>query len=193
MNGGDNVNTAPELSEKTKAKLSELRALSARAEGGDKEARKELRRVLRESSPDVVARASDFGRWGQGILAETISANEPLQKEAILRRLDFMRAEVAGENPTPLEVLLTERVVSSWLLVEVLETLMNAQLKRDSGLKRPPVSYLKFIIGWLESAHRRYLASIRELARVRKLQSNVPGIQYNTQVNLSSGDDRSQE
>jgi hypothetical protein len=36
----------------------------------------------------------------------------------------------------------------------------------------------------LESVQRRYLASIQALARVRKLQSNTPGIQVNTQVNV---------
>jgi len=90
-------------------------------------------------------------------------------------------------------VLLTERVVSLWLVVEVLEALMNAQLKRGDDFPRAPTSYLKFIIGWLESAHRRHLSSIRELARVRKLQSNVPGIQYNTQINLPTTSDQREE
>jgi len=37
----------------------------------------------------------------------------------------------------------------------------------------------------LESATRRYLAAIQTLARVRKLQSNTPGVQYNTQINVA--------
>jgi len=176
---------ALELPEETKARLHKLHALSKEAEAGNKEARKELRRVLRESSPEIVTRCSDFARRGQAILAETMAAGEPLMEEAVLRRLDLMRAEVAGEDPTPLEVLLTERIVSLWLVVEVLEALLNAQLKRGKGVPRTSPSYLKFIIGWLESYHRQYLASIRELARVRRLQSNTPGVQVNTQINLS--------
>jgi len=39
----------------------------------------------------------------------------------------------------------------------------------------------------VESATRRYLASIRELARVRKLQSGTPPMQVNTQVNVLRG------
>jgi hypothetical protein len=181
------VKQALELPPDVQERLAELRILSETAEKGDKEARRELRKALRETTPEVVAKASDFARKGQRILAETISAGEPLMEEAICAKLDLMRAEVCGENPTPLEVLLTERVVSCWLLVEVLEALMSAQLKRDRDLKRPSISFLKFIVGWLESAHRRYLSSIRELARVRKLQSNTPGIQYNTQINVSPG------
>jgi hypothetical protein len=36
----------------------------------------------------------------------------------------------------------------------------------------------------LEGATRRYLAAIRELARVRKLQAGAPPVQVNTQVNI---------
>jgi hypothetical protein len=35
-----------------------------------------------------------------------------------------------------------------------------------------------------ESAHRRYLAAIRELARVRRLQAGAPALQVNTQINI---------
>ena len=187
------MSTAPEFAKSTKEKFAVLRTLSEKAENGDKEARRELRRAVRESSPEVISRASDIGRRGQWVLADTIAGGMPLMEEAIVTRLDLMRVEVAGENPTALEVLLTERVVSSWLVVEILEALMNAQLKRGEGVPRASTSYLKFIIGWVDSAHRRHLSSIRELARVRKLQSNVPGIQYNTQINLPTTSDQREE
>lgn len=176
---------ALELPEEMKAKLRELQDLSEVAEAGDKKARKELRQELRAASPEIVAKCSDIAGRGQLILAETMSAGKPLMQEAILVRLDSMRAEVAGENPTPLEVLLTERIVSTWLFVEVQEALLNAQLKGGSGVKRCPPSYLKFMIGWLDSAHRRYLVAIKSLAQVRRLQSYTPGVQFNTQINVS--------
>jgi len=176
---------ALELPKETKARLAQLQALSDQAEAGDKDARRELRKAIRGSSPEIVARCSDIARQGQLILAETMAAGDPLMEEAIPARLDYMRAEVAGENPTPLEVLLTERIVSAWLIVEVHEVLLNAQLKRGSEVKRCPPSYLKLMIGWLDSAHRRYLAAIKSLAQVRRLQSNTPGVQFNTQINVS--------
>lgn len=186
---------ALELPEETKAKLRELQLLNEEAEAGNKEARKKLRRVLRASSPEIVARCSNIAERGHLILAETMAAGDPLTEEAILARLHFMRAEVAGENPTPLEVLLTERIVSAWLFVEVQEALLNAQLKRGSAkIKGCPPSYLKFMIGWLDSAYRRYLAAIKSLAQVRRLQSNTPSVQVNTQINVSPearGEERS--
>jgi hypothetical protein len=36
----------------------------------------------------------------------------------------------------------------------------------------------------LEGATRRYLAAVRELARVRKLQATAPPVQVSTQVNV---------
>ena len=35
-----------------------------------------------------------------------------------------------------------------------------------------------------EQELRRYLAALKTLAQVRKRRSNIPGIQYNTQINL---------
>jgi transposase len=36
----------------------------------------------------------------------------------------------------------------------------------------------------LDSAHHRFLAAVKSLAQVRRLQSNTPGLQINTQINL---------
>ena len=116
-NGGGCVSQEPELRDETKAKLGELRALSERAEAGERGARRELRRAVRDSAPEVIARASDIARKGHKMLISTASAGDPLMEEALVARLDVMRAEIAGEYPTPLEMLLTERVVSCWLLV----------------------------------------------------------------------------
>lgn len=161
-----------ELPADVKERLDELRDLSERAEGGDDEARYELKSTLRQSSPELVVRASDIGRKAQHMLIGTAAARDPLTEYALSGRLDMLREELAGENPTALEVLLVERVVACWMLVELFEVLMAAQLSRDNK-HHVPLSYLKHMIKWQESANRRYLASIRELARVRKLQSTT--------------------
>jgi hypothetical protein len=179
---------AIELSDESKQALEELRTLSEKAEAGDKEARRELKRAVRNSAPEVIARASDTARTGQKILARATAAGNPLYHEALIARLDMLRAEIAGENPTPLEVLLTERIVSCWMLTTLLEVLLAAQYQRGESTdgKRASPSYLIQQSRILESATRRYLAAIRELARVRKLQAGVPqpGVQFNTQINV---------
>jgi hypothetical protein len=185
-----------ELPKDVKNRLGELQTLSERVEGGDKNARKELRKALRESAPEVISRASDIGRRGQWALIKTVSANDPLTEEALVARLDLMRAEVAGPEPSPPEVLLTERICSLWLLIEVLEMLVSAQLSAAlPPEQRSPMSYLQHVFKWQESANRRFLSAMRELARVRKLQNNTPAVQFNTQINLETtgGDQRGEE
>ena len=188
MKALENVRRVVERPEEIKQRLEELRALSEAAEAGDKGARQELRRVLLESSPEVIARASDVGRKSRHLLAATASGEDLLTECALSAQLDIMRADLVSENPTPLEVLLAERIVSAWMLHELLEVLTSAQLWRGaSGAHRMPHSYVKFYIQWQEQAHRQLLSAIKTLAQVRKLQSNTPGIQFNTQVNLERG------
>jgi hypothetical protein len=166
-------------------KIDWLQALSSQAEGGDKEARAELRRAVAKCSPAIIAEASNVARRAEKMLVKTISAGEPLMHEALQVRLEHMRTEIAGENPTPLERLLAERVVAGWLLVEVLEALLAAQFHRDAPISsRVPPSYTIQMSKILESATRRHLAAIRTLAQIRKLgpavQINIAEKQINT-------------
>jgi hypothetical protein len=71
--------------------------------------------------------------------------------------------------------------------VEVLEGLIAAQYQRDVTAHRVPPAHVIQQSRILESATRRYLAAIRELARVRKLQAGAPPVQVNTQVNILRG------
>ena len=174
-----------ELPKDVKDRLGELRTLSERVENGDKSARKELRKALRESSPEVVAQASKLAHRSQWALIKTAAAGESLVEEALLTRLDLLRVEIAGKNPSALERLLTEKIVGAWLLGELLELLNLAPL--TTGVpkdKRVEHSFLKFYLGWQEQAHRRLLSSIKTLAQVRRLQSLTPGVQVNIQNNL---------
>ena len=73
---------------------------------------------------------------------------------------------------------------------------MSVQLFADLPREqRSPISFLQHVFKWLESANRRFLSAIRELARVRKLQNNTPAVQFNTQINLETtgGDQREEE
>jgi hypothetical protein len=177
---------ALELPAETSARLAELEGLSKKAESGDKEARKKLRRLVRSSSVEVIERASDIGRKAGRMLARSAAGGDPLVEEALYVKLDAMRAEIAGKDPAPLEALLTERGVSLWMLTALLEVLVAAQYRRGAAMasRRASPTYIIQQSRILEGATRRYLAAIRELARVRKLEVNAPGIQVNTQINL---------
>jgi hypothetical protein len=89
-----------------------------------------------------------------------------------------MREEVAGSSPSSLERLLAERVVASWLQVQLfeglyIENMENATIKQaDYYQKR------------LDRAHRRHLSAIKTLAQIRRLgpvlQINIGKKQVNT-------------
>jgi hypothetical protein len=175
-----------ELSEEARARLEELRVLSDKAEAGDREARKELRLMVRSSSPEVIGRASDIARKASRTMALTAGGGDPLTEETLCAKLDAMRVEIAGDNPTPLEVLLTERVVLLWMFTALLEVHLATQYRKriDGDSERASSAYLIQQSRILDAATRRYLAAIRELATVRKLQATAPPVQLNTQVNI---------
>ena len=171
-----------ELTDGAQERIRELRALSEKAEGGDTQARRELRKAVKDSAPEVIARCSDIARTYRGFLAKTASGNDPLTGEVFVRRAELLAAEVAGENPTPLEVLLAERIASLWALTELQEALLSAYY--GGATKNLPPSYLLQMTRLQESANRRYLAAIKTLAQVRKLQVGTPAAVFNTQINL---------
>ena len=93
-----------ELSKDAKDRLAKLEKLSDKAAGGHIKARGELRRLLRESGPEVVREASELARIGQWGLIKTAARGDTLAEEALVIRLDMMRSEIAGPDPSPLEI-----------------------------------------------------------------------------------------
>jgi hypothetical protein len=175
----------PALPAEAKTELTRLRSLSERAQTGDTLARKELREALQNTSPQLIAEVTDFTRQAQRMVAKTISSGDRLMEEALPLRLEAMQHELSGENAGALERLLAGRIVSLWFSVETLDALASAQLRRGEGVKRASPAFLKFIFRWQESLNRRFLSSVRELARVQGLQSNTPSaLVSNTQINV---------
>src|SRR5262249_6343659 len=117
-NGGDDVSnkTAP-----TDAAIptdrDELWALVKRAEKGDAATLPALRKLVQDP-----ANVHLFG----GGLAETVESSfikglggeNLVFRTALSRKLEVMRAELLGSDPTPVERLLVERVVACWLQVQ---------------------------------------------------------------------------
>jgi hypothetical protein len=175
-----------ELSDEARAKIDELQALADRAGDGDKVAREELRNALREAAPEIIARCSNTARLYRRVLAKVASGGNPLVEEAIGEAARRMAVEIAGEDPTPLEVLLSDRIASLWVLVELHDALIAAWHRVENEDRASPDFLLK-MVKLQEASNRRYLAAIRELARVRKLQAGSPPPRHNTQINILTG------
>jgi hypothetical protein len=155
-----------------------LLALTSRAEKGDVTALPEIRELLR-SPAAVDLLGGDLARLAQQTLIIKFCSDNLLVKEALIRKLDLLREELGGANPSPLERLLVDRVATCWLLLHHFEMLYA---QRDSMSLELSEYYQQSI----DRAQKRYLGAIKTLAMVRKLA--VPVLQVNIakkQVNVA--------
>ena len=121
----------------------------------------------------------DLAREAELTLIGKFSGKNLLFKESLRRKLELLRAEVAGPNPTPLESLLVERVVTTWLHLHHLEMTY-------AGKESMSLDLATYYQRSISSAQKRYLAAIKALALVRKLA--LPALQINIarkQVNVT--------
>jgi hypothetical protein len=166
------------VSKPTLPKHDELLALADRAQKGDKSALPAVRELLQDPA-NVDLLGGDLARQAQLTLINKFSGKNLLFQESLTRKLDLMRAELGGANPTPLEKLLVERVVACWLHLHHLEIIYAS---KESMSLELGAYYQRS----LSAAHKRYLSAIKTLAVVRKLA--VPVLQVNIarkQVNVA--------
>jgi hypothetical protein len=154
-----------------------LRSLLERAQEGDASTLPELRKML--ESPEFVDRmGGDLAFQAERSFIEAAAGNNLLFKEALTRKMQMLRAELAGPSPTPLERLLVERVVACWLQVQDADV-------RYAQAKNLSLEWSKHHQQRMDRAHKRYLSAIKALALVRKLA--LPVLQVNIarkQVNV---------
>jgi hypothetical protein len=101
--------------------------------------------------------------------------------EAMQKKLELMRTELLGPNPTPVERILVERIVACWLQVQ------DADLRAAQGQKDATLRWADFHQRRMDAANKRFLAAVKALATVRKLA--VPVLQVNIakrQTNIAS-------
>ena len=165
--------------EERRATVAKLRDLADRAQDGDQVAALDIREIL-DGSPDLAWRfIKGPGKFAESAMIDEFTRDEPLPSKEFLRhQLESMRVEVAGETPSALERLLAERVVATWLQVQLFEGLYAVGMKGGT-LKQDDHRQKR-----LDRAHRRHLSAIRTLAQIRKLgpavQINIADKQINT-------------
>lgn len=99
---------------------------------------------------------------------DLVAGPDLLVAESVRCKLDEMKAELGGPSPGPLEVLLVERVLACWLQAHYADA-SYAQARGPGSTAAVRTELMKR----QESAQRRYLASLKQLAVVRKLQVGV--------------------
>jgi hypothetical protein len=179
----DNMSTMSkgEQQEESGKILEKLGDLLRLAERGQEDAVPEIRQILNEH-PGMAWRYVDVSHIAEDALIEEMTEEEDLATKELVRcQLEAMREEVAGKNSSPLERLLSERVVLTWLEVQLFEALYAQNMRR---LTMPQAEHHQ---KRLDRAHRRHLSAIRALAQMRKLlkggaitQINIADKQINT-------------
>jgi hypothetical protein len=170
--------TAMEESGRTVEKLQDLLRL---AEQGQEDAVPEIRQILNEH-PDLAWRFVDVAHIAEDALIEVMTEEQDLAAKELIRcQLEALREEIAGKNSSALERLLSERVVVTWLEVQLFEALYAKNMRK---LTIPQAEHHQ---KRLDRAHRRHLSAIRALAQIRKLlkgtaitQINIADKQINT-------------
>jgi hypothetical protein len=161
------------------AEADDLRQFLKRAQSGDTSTLPVLRKMLQD--PNVVDQfGGDLAHQAEQSLIKAAAGQDLAFKEALTRKLELLRDELAGPDPTPVERLLVERIVACWLQVQDADV-RYAQAKDLS----PP--WGEYYQRRMDRAHRRYLSAIKVLALVRKLA--LPVLQVNIarkQVNVAA-------
>ncbi|MEJ7814789.1 MAG: hypothetical protein WKF53_06390 [Rubrobacter sp.] len=159
--------------------VARLRDLVGRADQGEEGVVPAIREILDES-PDLAWRLRNIGKLAERLLISKLTSGEDTAaKEMMEHQLESMRLEIAGEAPSPLELLLAERVVATWLQVQFFEALYA------SGLGKHALTQSNYYQKRLDRAHGRHLSAIRTLAQIRKMG---PAIQINVaekQINMA--------
>jgi hypothetical protein len=156
----------------------EIRALLKRTRAGDMSTVPVVRRML-ENPAAVRMFGGELAEEVIGSFTRSLAGENIGAREAVGKKIELLRAELLGENPTPVERLLVERVVACWLQVQ------DAELRAAQGQNDATYRQRDFYQRRMDATNRRFLAAVRTLALVRKLA--VPALQINVarkQVNV---------
>jgi len=145
-----------------------MEKLLDRAQHGDKKAMEELRPVI-DAAPQLFQRYGDLAASAELSLINVLSGKDALIREMTRRKLEALRAELAAV--TPLETLLVARIASCWL------ALAYSEANYYQNLERLTWEQGEYHQKRIDHANKRYLAAIKALAVVRRLQ--LPALQVN--------------
>jgi hypothetical protein len=171
-NGGNDVAEATKPVKTHPRDHDEMMEMLKRAESGDDSTLPALRDLLRSGATHefVEILGRNLVRQVEERLIANGAGKSLLYKEAVTRKLELTREELAGTNPAPLEKLLIDRIALCWLALHDAELL----LARSKELTFQQAEYHQ---NRIDRAHRRYLTVIRTLATIRKLA--LPVVQVN--------------
>ena len=140
--------------------LDEIRAVLARAGGGDQAALPRLRALLDET--EMWRRLGDLSAHAELTWIGHVSGTDLGLREMLARKPGALKAELGGPAPSPLERLLVDRIAINWLMVGHAD--LEAAGTKDGDPRRADLAMKR-----QTRATQRYATSIKALATVRRL------------------------
>jgi uncharacterized protein YbcC (UPF0753/DUF2309 family) len=131
------------------------------ANSGDQKAIQWLRKFL-DDHPQVWGALGDLTRVAEKAWIDLISNKDALAAESIRRQLSQLKTDLVGESPSPVEKMLGDQVVATWLETRYLEA-------TSADVKGASMTQSTLLLKRVESAQRRHLNAIRSLVQTRKL------------------------
>ena len=147
-----------------------LRNAIDRAQDGDRSALPVIREHL-ASRPDSYWQLVEYSKVVQNTQVKCYAGEGLYVQEVMNEVIGRLRKDLGGENPSPLESLLVERIISCYLHVNFAENDYTDSVGPGASLK-----VAEYMQKRLDHANRRYIAAIKALAQIRKMG---PAIQIN--------------
>ena len=141
-----------------------------------------LRRYL-EAHPALWSLLGDVAKFAHEQLVDATAGDQVTVREALAVGREAMREELGYYQASPLERLLIDQVLLSWLRLHYVDLNHTATLGKNVS-----IAVADYWDRKLSAAQRRYLRACETLARVRKLR--LPTLQVNIgekQVNVAGG------
>jgi hypothetical protein len=140
--------------------LDEIKAVLARAGGGDQAALPKLRALLDET--EMWRQLGDLAAHAELTWLRHVSGTDLALREMLARKLGALKAELGGPAPSPLERLLVDRLAIDWLMVSHAD--LEAAGTKDGDPRRANLAMKR-----QTQAMQRYATAIKTLATIRRL------------------------
>lgn len=132
------------------------------ANHGDKTALAELRKALSGNEADaLIASVGDLAYQAEAAALRQLGDQDGA-RAVVKEKLARMRRELAQGGATAIERMLIERVVQTWLQLQLLEMLESQTINQ-------PLELEQYREGKIARSERRHLNAIKMLAQVRKM------------------------
>ncbi len=148
------------INETNDANIEKILWLAREIDRGNDSARPALREALQEDRELFLELGNIRGQYKDRLIRNF--TNDSLEQEAIGAWMDQEARNLAGENATPIEILLALRItMDGFHLTKIEATVLdNYHPQPEWDLRR------------VESAHKRYLAGLKALSQARKFLSH---------------------